>query len=692
MLEELDQGHCSSRIVITTEINDLAQECNGYNSSHIASHSIKNKYVLPHEKYKDIVKTEPLNDNYIFKMEPLNDNDSRHLLARRVFGDEQKCPEELDGVLSEIAIKCGGLPQIIIGVADLLKRRPVEIDEWDYVQNSLIPDLRTNNISEGIAQLLSNIFENLPSHLKACMLYFSIYKEDYIIKQEDLVKQWMAEGFVWAREGINSEEVGRSYFRELVHMGMIEPVDIGYNDEIVSCTLHEMVFNLIRHKAMEENFVTAVDQSQSGIRLADKVRRLSLLFGNSEDAKIPENIRISQVRSLVYFGLLKCMPSITDFHLLRVLNIHLHGEDDKVFNLGSISELFRLSSLQIQCNARVRLPSQLSGLKYLETLQINSRVDSVPSDIFRLPQLLHLSLPPSLQRFNESRNVQSKGEQINLQDLQLICFPVTSDYLERNMKVLGLILQLFSSLRSLTVVPSHFPAYNNVQGAPRSNAISCDDFGLELSRFPSLLQRLDLYPHVCVFSSIPNWITNLGKLCVLKISVMELGMEDIKNLSMLAALTALSLYLRTAPSEQIIFDNSRFHVLKYFKFKCSTVSSLRFHEGAMPNLQKLKMGFNGSTVEQCNFAELGFEHLSNVKEIIIKLRVIDGSGRTTVDRSTLRDAIWRNTSATKENVIVRLTDREFYGKNDECTPGAVTEIQQCSSAEMSRYESTNCRI
>uniref|UniRef100_A0A0E0AUZ9 DC1 domain-containing protein n=1 Tax=Oryza glumipatula TaxID=40148 RepID=A0A0E0AUZ9_9ORYZ len=609
----------------------VAQECTGYNSKLILSHSIQENQIVPHKRC-----------NYIFKMEPLNYNASRDLLASRAFGHQQVAPE-LNGVLSEIARKCGGLPQAIIGAANLLANRPVNIDvkqksaidRWNnYVQNSLIPDLRTNHTSDGMAQLLSNIFENLPSHLKACMLYLSIYKEDYIIKKDDLVKQWMAEGFVCAIVGKDMEEVARSCFHELVHRGMIEPVDIGYNDEIVSCTLHHMVSNLIRHKAMEENFVTALDQSQTGIRLADKVRRLSLHFGNSEDAKPPENIRLT------------------------------HGEDDKVFNLTNISELFRLRSLQIQCNGRVKLPSELSGLKYLETLQIDSRVASVPSDIFHLPQLLHLRLPPSLQHFGDSRNEQSNNTDKKrlanhqLQDLQLICFPVTSDYLERNMKVLGLILQLFDSLKSLTVVPSHFPTYNSVHGASR-NAISCDDIEFVVSSSPSLLQRLELYPRVCVFSTLPSWIRNLEKLSILKISVIQLGVEDIKTLSLLGALTALSLYVRTTSSESIIIDESGFRVLKYFKFNCSTISSLSFKNGAMPNLQKLKMGFNDSKVEQCNLANVGFEHLSTIKEIIIKIRVIDESGRIAINRSTLRDSIRRNIS-TSTNVIVRLTDREFY--------------------------------
>lgn len=625
------QEDCCSRIVVTTEINDVAQAWSFYKSQHNASHVIK---------------------KHILKMEPLNDDFSRDLLVSRVFGDKDKCPEELNEVSYEIARKCGGLPLATIAAASLLLSRPDKPDEWIYVQKSLIPDLRIQPTSEGMAQLLNNSFNNLPHHLKACMLYLSIYKEDHIINPDDLVKQWVAEDFVSATEGKSLDEAARNHFYELVHRGILETEHISCSDEVVSCTVHDMVLNFIKRKAMEENFVTAIDHSQSGIRLADKVRRLSLHFGYSKDAKAPACIRLSQLRSLVFSGFWKCGPSISEFHLLRVL--FLHGKHGEFLDLTRIRELFLLTYLQIEGNVCIDLPSELQGLKYLRTLHIGAMVTFLRSEVVHLPPLLHFRLPPNLGYFVDAGSVQSIEELTNLQDLQLACPQIaTSDHIKHNMKLLGSIIGILKSLKSLTVVPVCFSEDSN-DNENSSIAIFLDF----LDKVPppcSLLQRLELFPRVCVFHRLPSWIITIEKLCILKVAVMELLRKDIETLSMLNALTVFSLYVRTTPAEPIIFDKSGFHVLKYFKFKCSTVSSLRFDEGAMPNLQRLKMEFNGSTVEQYNLENVGFKHLSGVK-VSAKICI---AGTSEANRmaiaSVLNNAIRQNTRIS--SVIIRFINR-----------------------------------
>jgi len=160
------------------------------------------------------------------------------------------------------------------------------------------------------------------------MLYLSIYKEDHVIWKDYLVKQWIAEGFICAQEGKGKEEVASTYFDELVNRGMIQPVDINCNGEVLSCTVHYIIHNLIRYKSIEENFVAAIDHSQANVRLADKVRRLSLQFGNAEDAAQPTRLRLMHVQSLAFFGLLKSLPSIAEFRLLHVMILHLWGDQN----------------------------------------------------------------------------------------------------------------------------------------------------------------------------------------------------------------------------------------------------------------------------------------------------------------------------------------------------------------------------
>jgi hypothetical protein len=68
----------------------------------------------------------------------------------------------------------------------------------------------------------------------------------------------MAEGFVRNTHGVDAEDVGGSYFNELINRSMIQPVDTDYNnDEVFSCRVHDLMLDLIRFKSVEEGLFFA---------------------------------------------------------------------------------------------------------------------------------------------------------------------------------------------------------------------------------------------------------------------------------------------------------------------------------------------------------------------------------------------------------------------------------------------------
>jgi hypothetical protein len=223
------------------------------------------------------------------------------LFFSSVFGPQYECPPELREISHAIISKCGGLPLAIVTVAGVLSSKPGLGDQWDYVNKSIGHSLSTNPTSEGMKQVLDLSYNILPQHLKACILYTGLYEEDIIIWKDDLVNQWIAEGFIEATEGQDKKEITRSFFDRLISRKLILPVYINKNGEVLSSVIHRMVLNLvIRYKSVEENFVNAIHHSQATTTLSDKVRRLSLQFGNAEDVLLPINMRLSQVRTLVF--------------------------------------------------------------------------------------------------------------------------------------------------------------------------------------------------------------------------------------------------------------------------------------------------------------------------------------------------------------------------------------------------------
>ncbi|KAF7069146.1 hypothetical protein CFC21_074811 [Triticum aestivum] len=591
------EGNNCSRIITTTEIEGVALECCDYQS-----------------------------DN-ILKMKPLGGEDSGKLLLNLVFGPERLCPEQLKGASDIIIAKCAGLPLATICVSGLLATQPDNPKLWLHVQEFLCSNLSTNStLEETLHETLKLSYNSLPHYLKTCLMYLCLYPEGCTIWKFDLIKQWIAEDFICAIEGTDTAEVADSYFEELVNRGMIQPVDINYSGEVLSCTLHHVVLDLITLESTEERFITALDYSQTIRGHYSKVRRLSLHFSNPRYAKKPTGLTLSKVRSIGFFGILKCAPTIVGFKHLRVLILEFWGDQWGImsFDLTRICRFFQLRYLKISCDAsvEVELPTQMRMLRYLETLIIDAAVSAVPSDIIHLPGLLHLSLgdktdlPDEVGRIrslrvlhcfnlssNSEDNVLSLGDLLNLQDLNLTyCTEESDDHLKRNLAALASSLGKLVNLKSITLAP----------GA--SGTAIYHDVWSSVSSLPFFLQRLELLPPICIFSRLPQCLGQLRKLCILTVVVSELLMEDMDILTGLPALTVFSLYVRQPTLESIIFKKRAFLGLKCFKYTCG-VLSLTFQEEAFPNLQRLELSFNAHRGEQYYDFLSGIGYLLNLKEI-----------------------------------------------------------------------------
>lgn len=654
----------SSRIVIITQVEDLALTCCCYDTE------------------------------YIFEMKPMDDEHSTTLFLQRLFGFVSDCPQQFKEVSNKIVQICGGLPLATISLASLLASQPVILmDLCLYIRDSLSSAFRTNSSIEGTWQVLNLSYNNLPHYLKTCLLYLNMYPEGYKICKDDVVEKWVAEGFIDQIEGRDLEKVAGSYFDELIDRRFLQPSRLNYNNEVSTCTIHDEVRDLIAYKSVEENFVLVLDFYRKDVELSDKVRRLSVYFGDIKYAKIPTNIRTSEVRSLTFFGLCKCMPSLTEFKLLRVLNLQLSGHvGDELLDLSGISELFQLRYLKIACDIRTELPSQMRGLKYLETLQMDTTLTAVPWDIIFLPCLLHLHLrfdmnlidlmghmTPLSELGSSSSNSSPSGGIIsnlnNVRDIHLTFCALPSKHLERNMEILGSLLGRLGNLKNLTLVSSSSQKKIAASGASEVT-ILWDNLAP-----PPLLQRFEWLLHSCIFYRVPKWIGELGNLCILKIAVRELVKNSVDILRGLPALMALSLNVHRASVENIFFDKVGFSVLKYFKYNCS-VPWLKFEAGAMPNLRKLKLGFS-ALGDLYGTAPIRIGHLLGLKEISVKIH-----GASVDAESALTSAVSNHPSNPRINV--QLVDKIFYGDRvtKEKDHGSEEEQNAIMSANFDEYHQT----
>ncbi|XP_066339823.1 disease resistance protein RGA5-like isoform X2 [Miscanthus floridulus] len=557
--------------------------------------------------------------------------------------------------------------------------------------------LRYNNLTSEVMlrEIVGLSFNRLPHHLKTCLLYLSMYPEGYTFLKADMVKQWSAEGFIIAVEEKNCDEVAECYFDELIYRGLIQPNHTNISGEVILYTLHSTVFEVIRTMSNEENFSTMIDYSNTISELSVKVRRLSLRFSSAKYATKPESITLSPVRSLVFYGLVECLPSIREFQVVRVLILEVWGDQEEL-DLSGIDRLFQLRYMRITSNITVKLPARMIGLPYLQTLEIYARITSVPSDIVSLPRLLHLSVHGeinlssgighrrslrTLESFdlssNSEDNIWKLGKMTDLRDLHATSPTEMSDPLKRKLIAFVSSLEKLGNLKSIILAP--VPSCTSIY-------LDCSWSTSSLSVF---LQRLELLPPFCIFSRLPVWIGQLRKLSILKIVLREFTTGDVDSIAKLQELTILSLYVRQPTAEQIVFHRAAFPALKFFKFRCG-IMRIAFQPEAMPRLRSLNLEFNAHSGEQNGNMLAGIEHLLNLQEITGRIGAAPGaeeSDRIAVE-TVFKDAISKHSRLINFNLrIVGLFDEEWHKKSElDEVAAVVEEVSQSNDASSTRKQ------
>lgn len=222
-------GKCGSKIITTTRNVSVSKECCSYN------------------------------DDTVYNMKPLSEDDSQRLFYNRIFPRDNICPPEFKQVSADILKKCGGVPLAIISLASYLasNQQIKPMNQWLGLLNSIGTGLQKGDTNlEEMRRILSFSYYDLPSHLKTCLLYLSIFPEDCQIDKDRLIRRWIAEGFI---QGEKLFELAESYFNELINRSMIRPIDIDAEGRANGCLVHDMMLDLICDLSSEDNFVTILD-------------------------------------------------------------------------------------------------------------------------------------------------------------------------------------------------------------------------------------------------------------------------------------------------------------------------------------------------------------------------------------------------------------------------------------------------
>jgi len=233
-------------------------------------------------------------------MKPLSRRDSENLFLKRIFRAEDKFPVQLEGIKNQILETCDGLPLAIVTLASLLATKPRTKEEWERTLNSISYMHEKDSGLDKMYTILSLSYNDLPHHMRNCLLHLSTFPEDHEIYKDILVWRWIAEGFITEKQGFTLEQVAESYFYELINRNLIQPITLvpryGMNAVEEGCRVHDIVLNFLISRSAEENLVLCwitrvfhLQMDSSALCLVQYSTCCSSLSRNHESVSSPFN-------------------------------------------------------------------------------------------------------------------------------------------------------------------------------------------------------------------------------------------------------------------------------------------------------------------------------------------------------------------------------------------------------------------
>ncbi|KAF8775521.1 hypothetical protein HU200_004521 [Digitaria exilis] len=292
------------------------------------------------------------------------------------------------GVGMDIVRRCGGLPLAIKVIAKVLATRDKTENEWKKI---LVKDAWSMSKLPGeISGALYLSYEELPHHLKQCFVYCAVFHEDAIILRDDIVRMWVAEGFIDEQDGQLLEDTAEEYYYELIYRNLLQPEDS--MADLSECKVHDLLRQLAYHLSREECFVG--DLESTGVNVMTKYRRI-VVVPMKDTVVIPRMDRdICKVRTLIisYDKPLRVDEALfRRFPQIRVLDL----TDSLIDNVPScIGRLIHLRLLDLDRTRISCLPESICCLINLKILNLQrcDKLQSLPLGITQLRNLRRLGL------------------------------------------------------------------------------------------------------------------------------------------------------------------------------------------------------------------------------------------------------------------------------------------------------------
>ncbi|KAI3997201.1 hypothetical protein MKX01_009045 [Papaver californicum] len=328
---------------------------------------------------------------YRYSLDRLSEEECWTMLEKIVFGhDGVEKTTNFVNIGMNIAKKCGGVPLATKFLGSLMYSKRSE-HEWLSLENNNIWDLPESELK--IARVLKLSYDHLEPHLKQCFRYCSLFPKDHIINRENIIRLWMAEGFLSSsRPNAQIEEVGDSCFNNLLSNSFFQEETKDEFGIIKSCKMHDFVHDLAQSVAKTE--CSIITFNKMGGEEISRYRRVNLVLEN-EFSRLPKSLRkVKKLRTFIsttrnFIDNTSALHIFKIFSYVRVLDLSYSRIDDLPLSIGKLKHLryLNLSDSKLR-----NLPNSITTLYNLQTLILKDCYELVnlPQDMRKLIKLRHL--------------------------------------------------------------------------------------------------------------------------------------------------------------------------------------------------------------------------------------------------------------------------------------------------------------